>query len=379
MISFADNALQVFQAFLVFLVGAFFAIYQRRIFQVPYMRAIGFYLWHSLFCLVYFLFSVNNPADARGYFVRSLVFDGELRLGTRSVDAFTSIFTSGFGFSYGGAFLVYNIIGFIGMLAFASALQQVVSDKSRNVRRLALITVLLPGLSFWSVAIGKDALSFMGAGLATWSALAISQRYPALALGVLAIFVARPHMAGLLLVAAALSLLFASRMGIAKKAMLVIVMFPLAAFAVVTGAKFVGLGDVAGLNEVEDFVERRQQLNRGGGSSVDISAMSLPLRLFTYLFRPLFFDGMGLLGLVISFENLFILILVIAAVVGKIRKKNSVLNRFAVTFFVLFVGIAWVLLANVTANLGIAVRQKWMFMPMLMLLVFSFAFRDKRQ
>lgn len=379
MFSFADSAWHVFSATAVFIFGAWVAIYQKRIFQIPQKWALFLYLWHSFFCIAYFLFSLNNSADSRGYFVRSLIFDADLRLGTRAIDALTSIFTTGLGFSYGGAFLVYNIFGFIGMLAFASALQQIVSGRSKNASRVALIVILLPGLSFWSVAIGKDALTFMGASMAAWSALSIGRRYPALVLGALAIFVARPHMAGLLLAAAAISLLVASRMGIVKKSVLVMISFPIAAFAVVTGVQFVGLANDAGLAEVESFIERRQELNLGGGSSVDISAMSLPLRLFTYLFRPLFFDGLGALGLVSSFENLFILLLVLTAIFGKLRGRKSGLEGFAVAFFVMFVAIAWVLLANVTANLGIALRQKWMFMPMLMLLVFSYAFRVERR
>src|SRR5690606_8523538 len=49
-------------------------------------------------------------------------------------------------------------------------------------------------------------------------------------------------------------------------------------------------------------------LNRGNvGSAVDLAAYSFPLRLFTYLFRPLFFDAHNIVSFFSSFENFFYL------------------------------------------------------------------------
>jgi hypothetical protein len=49
-----------------------------------------------------------------------------------------------------------------------------------------------------------------------------------------------------------------------------------------------------------------------------------------------------------------------------------------VTFLLAYSVTAWVMLALTTANLGISVRQKWMFAPMLIFLFLSVAGRRRR-
>src|SRR5690606_32184222 len=60
-----------------------------------------------------------------------------------------------------------------------------------------------------------------------------------------------------------------------------------------------------------EFAESKSAvLSRGHtGSAVDISTYPAPLKWFTFLFRPLFFDVNGVPALVASFENLLLLLL----------------------------------------------------------------------
>lgn len=379
MLVFADSAWHVFSALIVFLAGFWVALAQKRLFSVGHNHAILFYLWHTAFCLYYFYYSLGNVADSTAYYIHSVEVAWRFGLGTRGIYALTSLFSSGLGFSYGGVFLVYNLFGFIGMLAFASALQQILSKSNRRMQYLALITVLLPGLSFWSSAIGKDALTFMGGGLAVWAALDISRRYPAIVISVLAFLLARPHMAGILLASLAVALLFAARMGGIKRVVLVVATLPAAYAGVIFGLQFAGLGDAAVLTDIEDYFEVRQGYNLGGGSSVDISGMSLPARFLTYMFRPMFLDAGGVLGLIVSVENAFLAVMIISALVMKMLGRKSTLNLFAFIFFSAFVFVSWFVLSNVTANLGIAIRQKWMFLPMLLAIAFSYMPQARRR
>lgn len=351
---------------------------QKHVFAVSHRRAILFYLWHTAFCLFYFLYSLTNVADAQNYFRTSLIYDFGPEFGTRGIYFLTSWFSVGFSLSYGGTFLVYNIIGFIGMLAFASALQEVTRGASAFARRTSLLLVLLPGLSFWSAAIGKDALTFMGAGLATWGALNLSRRYPALVVATLAFLLARPHMAGILLASVALALLFASRVGLIKKALLLLVALPSAAVAVTFGAQFAGLGEATSAEDIVAYFEQRQGYNLEGGSSVDIAGMSVPMRLLTYLYRPFFFDAGGMMGLIVSFENVVLVLVTLSALGLWLLGRKSQLG-FPLIFFVVFSAAAFFVLSNTTANLGIAIRQKWMFLPMLLLLSVSILFRPKKR
>ena len=319
-----------------------------------------------------------GAVDSSAYYLRSLDNEVWFGFGTRGVRFLTSLLSQGLSFSYGISFLFFNILGFIGLLAFASALQTVTRESSRKVRVMSLFFLFLPGLSFWSSAIGKDALTFMAAGLVSWAVLDIGRRMPAIVLGAVLFLLPRPHIAGIFLISFSLALLVSSRMGILKKLALLVVVLPLSIFGAQFGLSYAGLGDASGFADVNEYVEARQGHNLGGGSSVDIAGMSVPMRLFTYMFRPLIFDANGILGLVVSFENMMLLLLLVATVFRKKRTKSA-LGRFAFVFYLIFAMTSWFILANTTANLGIAIRQKMMFLPMLTVLLFSFWKGSSRQ
>lgn len=371
MLTFADSAWQLISATLVFLCGLVLALWLGKGFAVGQRRALFLYLWHTAFCVVYFLYSLSNAADAKGYYFASLEPGVAPALGTRGIEFFASFFSQGAGFSYGGVFLVFNLFGFVGMLAFWSALQQVIPPRGRVMQLLALAVILLPGLSFWSSAIGKDALSFMAAGLATWAALKMGQRYTVMSIAVLVMLWVRPHMAGVMLGSLALTMIFVWRGAFFKRLALGLLVVPAAVWSMGLALNYVGLDEGQGVGDVVEYIESRQDHNLGGGSSVDIASMSVPVRLFTYLFRPLFFDAPGLFGILISFENLFLATVLLWALTARRRGRVLGISRFALMFYIVFGFTSWVLLANTTANLGIALRQKWMFLPMLLMVSLS--------
>lgn len=377
MLTFSDTAWHVVSNLIVFLIGCWVAIVQVRTFAVRQKQAILFYLWHTGFSIFYFYYSLNGGSDSANYYIFSFSDSLDFALGTIGIYYLTSFFSLGMGMSYGGTFLVYNLFGFIGMLAFAAALRQVAAACGKIAQRLSLLLILLPGLSFWSSAIGKDALTFMAAGLATWGALNNRRRYPALILAALAFLLARPHMAGILLVSVTLALLFSQRIGLIKRVVLLALMIPTAFAGVGFGLEYAGLEDASSIADVNNYFELRQGYNLGGGSSVDIASMSVPMRLVTYLFRPFFFDAGGMLGLVISVENTLLAAVILYAITMRLGGRRSQLDLFPFIFFVVFSTVSWLVLANTTANLGIAIRQKWMFLPMMLVLAYSYVFRPR--
>ncbi len=363
---------------ILFLAGLWIALAQKRIFGIERMRALFFYAWHTVFCLLYFLYTLGNPADAKTYYLSSLSDGLSFDVGTRGIHFLTSLFSVVLGLSYGGAFLLYNVIGFVGMLALAAALEEVTCNAGVLARRFAFLLMLLPGLSFWSSAIGKDSLTFLAAGLVTWGALNIGNRYPSFVISILSCQLARPHIAAILLVSLVMALLFASRIDVFKKLFVVLVLIPLAVSAVSFGSQYTGLGDAMSPVSIGDYLAQRQEYNLEGSSSIDIASMPLVMRLFSYLYRPLFLDANGLNGLIVSLENLVLCLFCFLAFVVFIRGRRPSLPLFTSIFFVIYIVVSLFLLANSTANLGIAIRQKWMILPMLLVLCMSIVFKPRR-
>ena len=126
-----------------------------------------------------------------------------------------------------------------------------------------------------------------------------------------------------------------------------------------------GLDDVS-LTGVSDYVDNRQSLNQAGGSSFDLSSMSYPLQMFTYVFRPLPFDAYSGLTLLTSIENTILLVIFSYTLY---KAKLKVFFEGKNFWLVIYAFLVCTVLALTTANLGIATRQKWMFMPIFIYLI----------
>jgi len=127
--------------------------------------------------------------------------------------------------------------------------------------------------------------------------------------------------------------------------------------------------DTFDAESVAEYVQRRQEYNLGGGSSLDLSEYPFPIQFFTYMYRPLFFDANGILGLIVSIENLIYLIATLICIPRLVRLLSGTENAFFWRLNFFFWTLSTAVLATTTANLGIAMRQKTMVLPSLLVLV----------
>ena len=140
---------------------------------------------------------------------------------------------------------------------------------------------------------------------------------------------------------------------------------------------------IAGLNNSEDLVEgfeefseERSESLSSSGSGVDMANYPLPLKLFTFWFRPLFFDAPGALGLIVSVENLIYLLLFLKILRKdfiKFLKKSPITVKMSLTVFFL----ASLAMSFVMSNLGIIMRQKSMVMYFLFFVIYYFLAQEK--
>ena len=293
-------------------------------------------------------------------------------LGTGAVRYFSYMIVQFLGLSFLGCSLLFHILGFIGLLAFDAALREVTWYKARSVRLFATLIVLLPSVSFWSSGLGKDSVAFLSAGLTLWAALDMRRRWFLFAISVFMMFFVRPHMAGILVLSLAASYVFQRRIPLPRRLLLGTMALAASALLVPLGLEYAGVGEQTDAAELLQYVEVRQAQNLSGGSSVDIASMNTFMRLFTYMFRPLFFDASGIFGAAASIDNAVLLFLFIAGGWAALRRRlPASFDDHNRNFLWIYSFLAWLVLASVTANLGIALRQKWMFAPILIFLLIS--------
>jgi len=366
----APTAWHVFSAALIFLIGALLSIKIARLFETSGKRAFVLYIWHTLFCFVYVAYVINSGGDALMYYQTSLSGDVEFSFGTAAIQFLTMIFSNVFGLSVLGASLGYNILGYVGLLAVDASLQTATKHKEKLVRYLATFIIFLPSVSFWSSAIGKDALSFLAAGLALWASQKLGRRGWVMAVAITLMLFVRPHISAMMVMAVAVSMMVQPRVSIFQRAFVGIPALAVAILMVPFAMNYTGLGSDARVVDFVDYVDVRQSHNIEGGGGIDISSMSLPVKLFTYLFRPLPFEANSLPAFAASIDNVILLLLVVFSTWPMVKRWRSSAPANRIFLWVYSLS-TWLVLALTTANLGISVRQKWMFAPMLIFLFIS--------
>jgi hypothetical protein len=190
------------------------------------------------------------------------------------------------------------------------------------------------------------------------------QRILILLLGGFIVYMIRPPVMLFVLVGVMIGLLTGrEKLGVGTR-----IIFVLASIAFLYSATTTILG-VAKIDEnsesyVEDFKDySKEQSDRleTSNSGVGMQNYSLPFKLFTFWFRPLFVDSPSALGIFSSAENLIYLLLFFKICnlrfIGFIRKAPYMVKMSAITFLVSSYTMTYVL-----TNLGIIMRQKTMVM-----------------
>ena len=187
-----ENIWSIFSAFIVFFLGIIILSSFNKYFNTTKNRILLIYIWHTLFCFAYFIYAQTYGADALMYYNRALIGDLNFKLGTSAVVFLTGFLVQGLNFGIVACFLLFNILGTVGLIFFDDALKQATQHKSKFFKRLATLIIFLPSVSFWSSAIGKDAISFMAMGLALWAALNLNKRLLLMVIAITLMLMVRP-------------------------------------------------------------------------------------------------------------------------------------------------------------------------------------------
>ncbi|MCB7480607.1 hypothetical protein [Christiangramia sediminis] len=330
------------------------------------------------------LFALNNPSDSVQYFQRVSEFQGcwldIFGLETSFIDFFAYPFIQYFGFTYEIMMLSFTWIGFwrfvFGFLFFKENIPQKVRV-FRKVNLLALI-LFLPNMHFWTASLGKGPLIFFGLMLFVFSFAKPFRRKWGLIIASVLIFSVRPHMFLLISVGSLYGLFFGKNLISKRKKIYAAGIILLCLFVLQDKILAVVSLDQSS-NMISDFLsfsKTRSEDLSSATSGVNMAGYSLPEKIFTFWFRPLFIDAPGILGVIVSIENLIYLLLF-----GKILRLNFfkfwknapsqvksclmifILTSFAMTF--------------IMSNLGIMIRQKTMIMYFMFFVICYFLAYEK--
>jgi hypothetical protein len=290
--------------------------------------------------------------------------------GTPFIFFLTYPLTKFLGLSFLTCSFIFSLFGFTGFIFFYLTIKR--SLKGNVVlfgRNLLPYILFLPNMHFWSAGIGKDTIMFFALTMFIFSLTNPLKNLVLIGFAFYLAYFIRPHIALLMIVGLGFSMVTSSK-GISlfwRAGLLAVSVY---AFVVISPSvlEFIGLENES-VEEIENVAAiKSKYLSRSQGSSISISTYSTPVKILTFLYRPLFFDFVNLFGLIVSFENLFYVLLTLSIFRwSTIYEIITLPTHLKAALMVL--GSASFFLSSSLGNLGIVIRQKNMVMFMFLLII----------
>lgn len=340
---------------------------------------------HYGLALVYYWYALNNPSDSIFYFVKvSTFYRGNTwfdfyGVSTTFVEFIAYPFVHYLQFSYEACMILFAWFGLIGFFFFYVLITERVKTSS-VVWGIPVSTLILylPNLHFWSSSFGKGSVVFLGFGMFFFALSRLDKRWPAAILGAVLIYHIRPHILFIVVIASVLGFVFSTK-GLSASLRVAAILVSLAAFYFIREDVFamVGIDEENLVTDSTTLSHRAQELSKAT-SGIDINNYNWPLKLFTFWFRPLFFDAPGALGLFVSVENVLYLVLFLNLLRpgfwSWFMRSDYLAKTAALTFF----GVSFAL-SQLSGNLGIAIRQKSQVMILMLFVILKYLDEKRAQ
>lgn len=368
--------MNVFITVLIFVLGyLFIQSFASRLSEENMVMLKKLFLLHIIFG-AYFCFFVQG--DAVGYWKQAkvmaytdFIYSLTEAQGTYFMYALNYYPSNILDLSYFTGTMIYSLIGFIGLTYFyVIAVELIPNNPEFKGYYLFPLLFFLPNLHFWSCAVGKDTLLFFCIAIFIYGLMQPVKRMPMIIFGLLLAYFIRPHMTLFMLLGFGLAYFSGNNISVFQRVIFFGIMIGIAIIILPKVMEFAKIEE-ASVDSFNKFsVKKASLLNTSYSSSaVDISSYPFPIKVFTFLYRPLFFDINGIPSVLASFENLLLLVLSFTVL------KNKPLQTFKSAPFVIqgmvyFLIIGTIAFSQSLGNVGIMIRMRNMFLPGLIIYIF---------
>ncbi|MBD8490448.1 hypothetical protein IFO69_16980 [Echinicola sp. CAU 1574] len=335
------------------------------------------YWYHMLFVAIYYTYGQFRNSDSHAYYHNAEFPEvGWMELfsnGTHFIEWLAFPFVQYLHFNYEMMMVLFGWLGYIGFLFFYLFFKENLNLRIK-FQGYDIVTLLmfLPNMHFWTSSLGKGSAIFCGIGMLVYGLSYPGHRKVILAVGGFLTYFIRPHIFFAIMIGMGLSFLLGrEKMPLYQKVLSVIIGITISVLIYDKLLIYLRLDED---NVWESFVSQTGftagQLQHAG-SSVDMRSYSLPVKLFTFWFRPLFIDAPNFLGIFVSVENLFCLVYFTKIFqrdfLSFIRQASAMVKMSAVVFISISFSMTFVM-----SNLGIIIRQKSMIMYFMFFVVVAF-------
>jgi hypothetical protein len=332
--------------------------------------------YHIFFGLVYWTYTQFNRSDSVMYY-RSHEhyqnwFDAFVP-GTLFIEWINYPFANWLGFNYDMMMFLSTWVGFWGFVYFYCFMKENLRFNPKFEGWDAItIFMFLPNMHFWTASLGKGAYIFTGLALLTYGLSWPQKRIFHIALGSFICYMIRPHILFAVLIGMGVGFVLGrEKVPLYQKYAVVVFAIGMSIYVYEDLLVFLGYDPNNVLQSFEEETALNAQRLQSAGSGVDMGSYSLPMKLFTFWFRPLFIDSPNAIGLVVSIENaLYIYMfsrILRKSFIDYIRVAPAMVKMSAVVFISISISMTFVM-----SNLGIIIRQKSQIMYFMLFVIVAF-------
>ena len=349
------------------------------------LRLVGSVLRYEVIYKFY-----GGRADAVGYFREGWEYAAKLRQfdfspilqmaeargtwwGTNFLRVISGSILAIIGPSMLAEFMIFGLLSFVGLLGFAFAFRHAYPEVPW-VNYLRWIW-LFPSLWFWPASVGKEAILLLGLGIAVMGFVGKRDRirWSTLLAGLAIVFVIRPQLLGIILVALVVSQLFSfTGRWTFSKVVQTIVLSAIVLVGLRYSMQLIGIEE-EGWEGIESYVANEPARRSGGTKTVvdpvAIGLQGVPLAVLNVFLRPFPWEASSPTVLISSLEVVALVAIVLARRRNLLRSlrywRSDRFLRLALAFIVIYP----IALGMVATNVGLLARQRIFLYPFVFLLL----------
>jgi hypothetical protein len=355
---------------LLYIIGALFLCQKfssnkdYRLKMIPYLMA----LLHLVCAVSYYFLLLNAEGDARGYYLGATQLtslESKIPMSNDFVKAILFPFVHYLQFSFFSCGILFSFFSLRGFIFLYALILKLVDY--RYTRWLWLF--IMPSMHFWTAAVGKDALIFLGLSWIIYNYFTNKSKISFI-VPLLIVTLTRFYVVALLGAGTAIALVL-----ISKQLKLSYKIFAMIIFAAVGFLIFpyflnaISVGDISNISKRSEAVMRA---NKEGGGAVDLQGSNLMVKWFSYLFRPFLFEARSPQMFITALENVMWLVIFYKIYLG-IRRVKFVPEKRRTFFWIALASLITATIPSsfILSNFGISSRQKIMIVPLMMYLFFE--------
>ena len=333
-------------------------------FQIKWFYIL--FIYHFLFIFTAFFQRVNRGySDAHLYWAQYFDITNDswfkfAQYGTSFILFLNYPFIK-LGLPFWFGFVMYGIIGFFGIIIYIKWIDLVFGNqflvKGFNILPLFYF---MPNLHYWTSSLGKEPLIFLCIA-SVFYALALNKiKY--LVIPIIFILLIRPHVAMLVMASIITVFFFNKKFSLKKRITIALLSFPIL-FTLVYMVFQLSKIRYWNWSRISYYNDFSITSFKNSGSYIPMLEYSFPYKVFSFYFRPLFYDSNTIWTLLASLDNFFILLLHFVAIIFLILFYKKIQFPEWVKMVFLFTVLSGLLYVQRYANLGIFMRTKIMFHP----------------